>query len=401
MLARGKACEEALYLRAYIRRKDMDFHLSEDQRLIQETTYRFAVQEIEPVAKEYDREEKYPREIIKKARETGLVGAFIPDRYGGPGYGFLEVALISEQLARIDLGINVCIMTATFGSENILFNGSEEQKRTYLPPLVNEDVISAGAYTEPNAGTDVAGTRTRAVRQGNEYVINGNKMFITNGTVCDWMVALCLTGDDESKRHGRHSLILIESDRKGVTANKIKGKLGIRASDTAEIAFEDVRVPCENLIGKEGHGFYHLMQFFDATRTMVAAQGVGLAQGALDKTIRYVKERNVFGKPLAVNQGIQFQLAEMATRIELSRTLTYRAAWKVDQGEIDPSLNAMAKYYAGETAVWVCDKALQLHGGYGYIDEYDVQRFYRDAKILEIYEGAKEAEKITIARRLL
>ncbi len=379
----------------------MDFHLTEDQRMIQETTYRFAVQEIEPVAKEYDREEKYPREIVRKARETGLVGAFIPDQYGGPGYGFLEVALISEQLARIDLGMNVCIMTATFGSENILFNGSEEQKRTYLPPLVNEDVISAGAYTEPNAGTDVAGTRTRAVKRGDEYVINGNKMFITNGTVCDWMVVLCVTADDEAKRHNRHSLIIVEADRKGITANKIKGKLGIRASDTAEIAFEDVRVPCDNLVGKEGQGFYHLMHFFDATRTMVAAQGVGLAQGALDKTVRYVKERLVFGKPLAVNQGIQFQLAEMATRIELARTLTYRAAWKVDQGEKDPALNAMAKYFSGEMAVWVCDKALQLHGGYGYIDEYDVQRFYRDAKILEIYEGAKEAEKITIARRLL
>jgi len=379
----------------------MDFNLSEEQRLIQETTYRFALQEIEPVAKQYDREEKYPREIVKKARETGLVGAFIPDQYGGPGYGFLEVALISEQLARVDLGINVCIMTATFGSENILFNGTEEQKRTYLPPLVNEDVIAAGAYTEPNAGTDVAGTRTRAVRQGNEYVINGNKMFITNGTVCDWMVVLCVTGDDEAKKHGRHSLILVESDRKGITANKIRGKLGIRASDTAEIAFEDVRVPCENLIGKEGQGFYHVMHFFDATRTMVAGQGVGIAQGALDKTVRNVKERTVFGRPLAVNQGVQFQLAEMATRIELARTLTYRAAWKVDQGEIDPALNAMAKYFSGEMAVWVCDKALQLHGGYGYIDEYDVQRFYRDAKILEIYEGAKEAEKLTISRRLL
>ena len=379
----------------------MDFNLSEEQRLIQETTYRFDLQEIEPVAKQYDREEKYPREIVKKARETGLVGAFIPDQYGGPGYGFLEVALISEQLARVDLGINVCIMTATFGSENILFNGTEEQKRTYLPPLVNEDVIAAGAYTEPNAGTDVAGTRTRAVRQGNEYVINGNKMFITNGTVCDWMVVLCVTGDDEAKKHGRHSLILVESDRKGITANKIRGKLGIRASDTAEIAFEDVRVPCENLIGKEGQGFYHVMHFFDATRTMVAGQGVGIAQGALDKTVRYVKERTVFGRPLAVNQGVQFQLAEMATRIELARTLTYRAAWKVDQGEIDPALNAMAKYFSGEMAVWVCDKALQLHGGYGYIDEYDVQRFYRDAKILEIYEGAKEAEKLTISRRLL
>lgn len=214
------------------------------------------------------------------------------------------------------------------------------------------------------------------------------------------MVVLCVTNPDEEKRHKRHSLMLVESDRKGLMANKLRGKMGIRATDTAEISFEDVRVPCENLIGEEGKGFYQLMQFFDATRTMVAAQGVGLAQGALDKTVKYVQERMVFGKPLAANQGVQFQLAEMATKIELARNITYKAAWKVDQGQMDPGLNAMAKYFSGEMPVCVCDKALQLHGGYGYMDEYDVQRFYRDAKILEIYEGAKEAEKITISRRL-
>ncbi len=378
----------------------MQFELTEEQKLIQETAHKFALNEIEPVAKECDREEKYPRDVLQKACETGLVGAIIPEAYGGPGLGFLEFALISEQLSRVDLGIGTVILTATFGSENIVMFGSEEQKKKYLPLLVEGKAVSAGAYTEPDAGTDVAGTRTRATKEGNEYVINGNKMFITNGSVCDWMVALCITNPDEEKRHKRHSLILIESDRQGVSANKLKGKMGIRASDTAEISFEDVRVPTENLIGKEGHGFYQLMEFFDATRTMVAAQGVGLGQGALDKTLRYVQERKVFGKPLAVNQGILFQLAEMATKVELARNLTYKAAWKVDQGQTDPSLNAMAKYFSGEMAVWVCDKALQLHGGYGYMDEYDVQRFYRDAKILEIYEGAKEAEKITISRRL-
>jgi alkylation response protein AidB-like acyl-CoA dehydrogenase len=225
-------------------------------------------------------------------------------------------------------------------------------------------------------------------------------MFITNGSICNFMLVFCVTNPDAEVRHRRHSVILVEADRPGITASKIHGKLGIRASDTAEIAFEDVRVPQSNLVGKEGEGFYMLMEFFDCTRTMVAAQGVGLAQGALDLAVRYVQERKTFGKPLATNQGIQFQLAEMATKIELARTLTYKAAWLVDQGKTDPKLNAMAKYFAGETAVWVCDKALQMHGGYGYIDEYDVQRFYRDAKILEIYEGAKEAEKMTIARRL-
>ena len=379
----------------------MDFELTEEHKLIQETAYKFAVNEIEPIAKECDREEKCPRDVWKKACETGLVGVIVPEEYGGPGLGFFELGLITEQLSRVDLGICTAIMTATFGSENILMFGSEDQKKKYLPLLVNGQAISAGAFTEPDAGTDVAGIRTKAVKEGNEYVINGNKMFISNGTICDWMVVLCVTNPKEEKRHRRQSLILVESEREGIVATKIKGKMGIRASDTAEIAFEDVRVPCENLIGEEGKGFYHMMDFFDATRTMVAAQGVGLGQGALDKTIKYVQERKVFGQPLAVNQGIQFQLAEMATKIELARNITYKAAWKVDQGQTDPSLNAMAKYFAGEMAVWVCDKALQLHGGYGYIDEYDVQRFYRDAKILEIYEGAKEVEKITIARRLL
>jgi len=378
----------------------MDFALTEEQRMIQDLAYKFAVNELAPMAKEADREEKFPRQVWEKACEAGLVGAVIPEQYGGPGYGFFELALITEQLSRIDLGGCLCVVTATFGSEHILFFGSEEQKSKYLPPLVAGQAISAGAFTEPDAGTDVAAIRTRAVKDGDYYVINGNKMFITNGTICDFMAVLCVTNPQEEARHRRQSIILVEADRPGVKATKIRGKMGVRASDTAEISFEDVRVPQENLIGKEGNGFYQLMHFFDATRTMVAAQGVGLAQGALEKSLRYVQERHVFGRPLATNQAIQFQLAEMATRIELARNLTYKAAWLVDKGKTDPSLNAMAKYYAAETAVWVCDKALQMHGGYGYIDEYDVQRFYRDAKILEIYEGAKEAEKMTIARRL-
>jgi alkylation response protein AidB-like acyl-CoA dehydrogenase len=293
------------------------------------------------------------------------------------------------------------VIASVFGAEHILFFGTEDQRKKYLPALVRGEAISAGAFTEPDAGTDVAGIRTRAVKEGGDYVINGTKMFITNGTVCDFMCVFCVTNPDPDERHKRQSIILVEADRPGVTTRKLKGKMGIRASDTAEVVFEDVRVPQSNLIGEEGRGFYQLMKFFDATRTMVAAQGVGLAQGALDKSLRYVQERKTFGRPLATNQAIQFQLAEMATKIELARTLTYKAAWLVDQGRTDPSLNAMAKYFSGEMAVWVCDKALQMHGGYGYIDEYDVQRFYRDAKILDIYEGAKEAEKMTIARRLL
>lgn len=378
----------------------MDFELSEEQKAFQNLAYKFALKEFPPLAKECDREERYPREIWQKACQSGLVGIAIPEAYGGPGAGWMETVLITEQLSRVDMGLGLAVVAATFGAENIMNYGSEEQKKKYLPLLPAGKAIFAGAYTEPNAGSDVAGTTTRAVKDGSDYVINGSKTFITNGTICDYMVALCVTNPDAPKKTGRHSLILVEADRPGVSRYKLVGKMGIRASDTASISFEDVRVPQENLIGQEGHGFHQLMHFFDMTRIMVASQGLGLAQGALDLALKYVQERKTFGVPLAANQGIQFQLAEMAIRVELARNIIYKAAWKADNGQLDASLNAMAKYYAGETAVWVTDKALQMHGGYGYMDEYDIQRFYRDAKILEIYEGAKEIEKITIAKRL-
>ncbi len=379
----------------------MDFKLSEDQIKIQEKAYKFALEKLAPLAKEYDREERFDKNVVKMACEEGLLGCFIPKEYGGAGYGSFEVALITEQISRVDMGLGMAACGAsTFGSENIVFFGTDEQKKKYLPRLAKGELLSAGAYTEPDSGTDVVSGRTVAIKDGDDYVVNGSKIFITNGTVCDYMITFCITDPDGDNPYRRHSLILIESDREGITKQKITGKMGIRTTDTAEISFKDVRVPCENLIGTESMGFYHVMHFFDVTRTMVAAQGVGLAQGALDRTVKYVQERKYKGKPLASYQRVQFLLAEMATKIEMIRNITLKAAWKVDQDEIDPSLNAMAKYASGETAVWVCDKALRLHGEYGTIDKYDIQRCYRDAKILEIYEGAKEAEKLTISRRL-
>ncbi len=378
----------------------MDFELPEEIRILADTAYRFAKSEFPKYARDCDREEKFPWDLWKQACELGFVGAWIPEEYGGGGVGRLGFAVILEQFSRVDLGLSH-ILSTTFGSELIYLYGTKEQKAKYLPLLATGKAISAGAFTEPDAGTDVAGIRTRAVKDGNEYVINGSKMFITNGTICDFMIVLCVTNPEAEKRHRRQSLILVESDRPGVTRIKIRGKMGIRASDTAEIVFENVRVPAENLIGEEGRGFHQLMHMFNVTRASVAARGVGCAQGALDLAMAYVKERKAFGQPLAAFQAIQFKIAEMATRVELARNLVYKAAWKVDRGELDPVLSAMAKYYAGETAVWVANQALQLHGGYGYIDEYDVQRFYRDAKILEIYEGTTEAEKLLIARRLL
>ncbi|MCK9197937.1 MAG: acyl-CoA dehydrogenase, partial [Syntrophales bacterium] len=278
--------------------------------------------------------------------------------------------------------------------------GSEEMKQKYLPPVCRGEWVSAGAFTEPNAGTDVSGYKTRAVKDGSDYIVNGNKMFITNGTVCDFMVTQCITNPEE-KKYNSFSLIVIPADTKGITRNKIHGKMGIRASDTAEIAFEDVRVSQANLVGKEGKGFYQLMHFFDTTRIMVAAQGLGLSEACLETSIKYCKERTAFGTALGNYQLTQKKLTEMAIMIEALRGLIYKAGWLVDNGTPDFTLAAMAKFYSGQTAVFCANNAVELHGGYGYIDEYSVQKWYRDAKILELYEGTKEAEIMTVGRYLM
>jgi alkylation response protein AidB-like acyl-CoA dehydrogenase len=259
----------------------------------------------------------------------------------------------------------------------------------------------ATAITEPDAGCDTAGVSTTAVRDGDEWVINGSKMFITNGDIADYMMVYVLTNPENPSRHNRHSFILVPTKTKGYQATKLRGKLGIRASDTAELSFSDMRVPLSNLVGKEGEGFKELMAFFNRTRLHVCAQGVGVARGALEESIKYIKKRRQFGASLASFQANQFKIAEMATRIRAARNLYYEAAWLADNGTIDHGLIAMAKWYAGQTAVYCTDEAVQMHGGYGYLDEYRVQRLYRDAKIVEIYEGAKEIEKIIVARSLL
>jgi alkylation response protein AidB-like acyl-CoA dehydrogenase len=377
----------------------MDFELNDELKMLKEMSYKFAQAEFTGLSHECDEGEKYTPEIRKKAAENGLVGAWIPEEYGGAGAGFLGNTIIMEELSKVDMGIGLNVVAATFGCESILHFGSEEQKKTYLPPVCRGEQVSAGAFTEPNAGTDVAGYRTKAVKDGNDYVISGNKMFITNGTVCDFMVAQCITNPEE-KKHNSFSLIIVPADTKGITRNKIHGKMGIRSSDTAEIAFEDVRVPRTNLVGKEGNGFRQLMHFFDTTRVMVAAQALGLSEACLETSIKYVKERTAFGAPLGSFQLTQMKLTEMAIKIEALRGLIYKSAWLLDEGRPDYTLAAMAKYYGGQTAVFCANYAVELHGGYGYIDEYNVQKWYRDAKILELYEGTKEAEIMTIGRAL-
>jgi alkylation response protein AidB-like acyl-CoA dehydrogenase len=378
----------------------MDFELSNEMKMLADMAYKFAVQEVEPVAQKADEEEMYTPDIRKKAGANGLIGCWIPEEFGGSGAGFLGNTIITEQIARVCMGIGLNITASTFGCENLYYYGTQEQKEKYFPAICAGETVCAGAYTEPNAGTDVAGYKTRAVQDGDDYVITGNKMFITNGTVCDWMVLQAIT-DPDQKVHRSFSQFIVPADAKGITRTKIKGKLGIRASDTAEIALDEVRVPKENLIGKRGDGFHQLMHFFDTTRVMVAGQGLGLSQACLDESVKYCKERTAFGKTLGSFQITMQKLAEMWIKIEALRNITYKAAWLLDSGHPDYHLSAMAKYLAGQTAVFCANLAVELHGGYGYIEEYKVQKYYRDAKILELYEGTKEAEVMTLGKVLL
>ncbi len=379
----------------------MDFDLTDEQKDIMRAAREFAEKEFPDLAQECDRKEEFPRSLWKKACELGFIGVFIPEAYGGAGLGFLEHCLINEEFWRVDPGISSSILSATFGSEMILLFGTEEQKKRWLPPLITAKAITGAAITEPDAGSDVSAVSTTAILDGSEYVINGSKMFITNGTIANFLQVLCLTDPHAKSRHDRFSVITVEADRKGFEATKLKNKLGIRASDTAEISFSDVRVPRENLIGATGRGFQQFMVFFDHTRLHICAQAVGLAQGAMEQAIKHVRERRQFGKPLASFQATQFKIAEMATRIEAGRTLYQKAAWLLDHGRVEPHLISMAKCFTGETAVRVAEEALQLHGGYGFIGDYNIERFFRDSKIVEIYEGTKEIEKIVIARAFL
>jgi acyl-CoA dehydrogenase len=379
----------------------MDFKLTREQQDIRKAAREFAEGEFPEIAQVCDQEERYPRDLVKKAAQLGFIGLNLPEKYGGSGYGYLEKCIVSEEFWRVDPGLGSVLISATFGADMIELYGRDEQKEKFLTPLTSGEAVMGSAITEPDAGSDVSAVRTTAVKDGNDYLINGNKMFITNGTVASYFMVICLTNPDDPSRHGRHSVILLESDREGFEANKLRHKLGIRASDTAELAFKDVRVPQENLIGEEGKGFYQFMEFFNRTRIHVGAEGVGIGQGAMEKAIKYAKGRKQFGQALGTFQAIQFKIAEMATLVRAARSLVYEAAWKADKGEPDRKLTAMAKWFAGETAVRVAEEAVQIHGGYGYMAEYDVERFYRDAKIIEIYEGTKEIEKLIIARTLL
>jgi len=379
----------------------MDFELTNRQKQIRLAAREFAEGEFPKIGSECEAKGEFPREIVRKAASLGFIGPFIKKEYGGLGLGYVEHAIVMEEFWRVDPGLGQVLNSVTVGVEEILLFGSEEQKRKYVPPLVKGDWIMGISITEPEAGSDTSSANTTAKKVGDGYVISGNKVMITNGTIANFILVFCLTDPEITPRSKRHSFILVETDREGYRADRIHGKMGIRASDTANIYFNNVKVPGENLVGVEGNGFLQLMKFFDYSRAFVAAHGVGLAQGAFDQAVSYVKKRKQFGKTIGSFQVTQFKIAEMATLIETARSLVHKACWNCDQGNPNTQLSAMAKWWAGQVAVKVADEALQLHGGYGYLNDYPIESFYRAAKILEIYEGTKEIQKMAIGRRII
>jgi alkylation response protein AidB-like acyl-CoA dehydrogenase len=379
----------------------MDFELSSEQEQIRKAARRFAEEHFPEHAREMDEREAYPHELVQRAAKQGFVAPTLPTEHGGAGVDLLTSVLIAEEFNRLDAGLAGAIGAVDFGTEAILQLGTEDQKQRFLEGVADAETITGAAISEPEAGSDVASASCRAEKDGDEWVVDGTKMWITNGTVLDYMVTLVLTDPDEEGRHDRHSLLVIPSDVEGFTANKITGKLGIRASDTAEIQLEGARVAEENLLGERGEGFRYIMNFFNEARIGVAAQGVGMAQGCIDMAKEYAQQREQFGNPIADFQAIQFKLAEMATETEAARLMTRKAAWHCDEGKPVPEMSSKAKWYAGETAVRCADECVQIHGGSGYVKEMDAERFYRDAKITEVYEGTKEIHKLIIARALL
>jgi alkylation response protein AidB-like acyl-CoA dehydrogenase len=380
----------------------MDFELTKSQKEIQKAAREFAKGEFDKeLALELDRNHEFPTKIWKKACELGFVGVHFPEAYSGQDLGVMENIIIADEFCARDSSIGAAIILSSFASECVLRFGSEELKQKFLPPVVEGKMLSAGAFTEPGHGSDITSLDTTAVRDGDEWVINGTKTFITNGGMAGFYSVMCQTDTECQPSYRGISLILAEAEREGITTADVGDKMGIHTMATAEVNFKDVRVPVTNLIGEEGKGFYQVLEFFDESRILVAAQALGTAQGAYDRALAYVKEREQFGRKIAQFQVTQHKLADMATKIDLARLITYKAAWNFDQGRIDPKLTSMAKMYAARTAVEVADEAIQLLGGYGYMTEYEVERFYRDAKICEIYEGTKEIQRNTIASAIL
>jgi alkylation response protein AidB-like acyl-CoA dehydrogenase len=378
----------------------MQFELSEEQQQIKMSVREFAQSEIAPHVLEWDESQHFPIELKPKLAELGLLGVIFPEEYGGAGMGYVEYATIIEELSRVDGSVGISVAAHNSLCSNHIYQfGTEAQRRKYLEPLAKGEHLGAWGLTEPSAGSDASGTKSTAVRAGGGWIVNGSKNFITHAIHADTCVAMAVT--DRSKRSKGISAFIFEKGMNGFSPSKKENKLGLRASETASVVFEDCQVSDEHLLGEEGMGFVNAMEVLDGGRISIAALGVGIAQGAYESAVRYAKERQQFGKPIAEFQAIQFKLADMATQIDAARLLMYRAAWMKDNGKKTTKESSMAKLFASEISVKVCEEAIQVHGGYGYTKDYPPEKYWRDSKLCTIGEGTSEIQRIIIAREVL
>jgi alkylation response protein AidB-like acyl-CoA dehydrogenase len=378
----------------------MNFELTEEQNQIRMSVREFAEGEIAPHVMEWDETQHFPIELKPKLAELGLMGVIFPEEYGGAGMGYIEYASIIEELSRVDGSVGISIAAHNSLCSNHIYSfGTEEQKQKYLVPLARGEHLGAWGLTEPSAGSDASGTRSMAVRKDDGWVVNGSKNFITHAIHADTCVAVAVT--DRSKRSKGISAFIFEKGMKGFSPSKKENKLGLRASETASVVFEDCFVTEANLLGEEGQGFVNAMEILDGGRISIAALAVGIAQGAYESALRYSKERQQFGTPISEFQAIQFKLADMATQLESARLLMYRAAWLKDEGKKVTKESSMAKLFASEVGVKICEEAIQIHGGYGYTKDYPPEKYWRDSKLCTIGEGTSEIQRIIIAREIL
>jgi alkylation response protein AidB-like acyl-CoA dehydrogenase len=378
----------------------MNFELNEDQLQVKHSIREFAESEIRPYALEWDETQHFPDELRPKLAELGLMGIIFPEQYGGSGMGYVEYATIIEELGRVDGSVGLSVAAHnSLCSNHIFMFGNEEQKQKYLNPLTQGETWGAWGLTESQAGSDASGTRTNAIRSNGGWKVNGSKNFITHAITGNTLVAVAVT--DKEKGNKGISAFIFDKSMEGFRSDKKENKLGMRASETASVVFEDCYVPGENLLGNEGEGFLQAMQILDGGRISIAALSVGIAQGAYEAAVKYAKERQQFGKPISEFQAIQFKLADMATQIECSRLLTLQAAALKDAGKSVTQKSAMAKLYASEVAVRVSEESIQIHGGYGYTKDYPAEKYWRDSKLLTIGEGTSEIQRLVIAKNLL
>jgi len=379
----------------------MDFGLTEKQQNLKNSVRTFCEKEFNPdYALKLDRKETFPMNLYQKAAKQGFQSLFIPEKYGGGGEGYLAACLAMEEMCRADSSLGLACMIGTFGSDLILLHGTEEQKNRYLPPLCHGDLISAAAFTEPARGTDITTVDTKAAKHGNEWRINGTKTLITNAPIADFIIVLCQTGSREVPRKSQ-TLFIVDKEAPGLTVTKLSNKMGIRCVATGEVSLRNVKVSDNNILGELNNGFSHSMDFFTISRTLIAAQAVGTAQGAFEIALKHAKQRQSHGQPIIRFQQIGAKLAQVASEIEAARLLTYKAACSIDQNNVDPMLTSMAKLYSSSVAVRAADAAIQTLGGYGYLADYRVERFYRDARVTEIYEGTSEIQRLAILKQLI